>query len=478
MKNKKKYQKVFLSLILIGTLNTNIYAFDSAATIPILTSISEAMKSVDGVLNISLGVDGFGADGRVLTDKVSNALTDYVPEPFRDNAKNAVDACLKDLRGKLFKDIKWPSVEVCGHDIMSDLKADVANYLKQLGTKYEWSLLGGGKGNGGLPISGTKGENKEWLKKHNKEVLKETISKNENPSANGIKAGMDNANNNSDKSYEYNKNEVNYDTVNYTQTLEDIKNISKNINTLGVNFNPAIVTSAGKQMNENTFIDVAITRNMRTNQQLINTYENVLKYREVANEGGTQEEVDNNKINNPAYLKNILVLVPKNITVPVTGASDEAKASGKTQMDHISHSVQSILNFYTDSYENGSSSPMLKADFLKEYFKNTGQDFISNDVDTYNYLVQATKIYHDAMFTQNELKADNSEEGKTQKLLVALESILKMQFVQVSQDYQYGKVMLNTTNASNNLQIALLKNIADKLRLLNYTNANLNTIIK
>jgi len=456
-------KKIVLSIVTVLTLNTQSFAFATLAPLlEVMNVANKGIEGIDSVLNLSITSDGISADGRILTDKVADNMTQWVPEPFQDNAKNAVDACLKDLKKSLMKNIKWPSVEICGHDIVADLKADIDDYLGALKLKYGWQ-----SGHSSLVTSRTGKEPTEYLKKKNKEKLKEAINNNQAPADFGIKRGLDNANNSSDRAYEDDKNNVNFDIINYNQTLEDIKNISKGLVTLGVTFNPAIVSSANKQVNENTFIDIAIKRGIRNNQQLLNTFDNILKYKEVAREGGTDEAVENNKILNPTFLKNLVVLAPKNSKVNIAGTS------GKTQIDYIGHSVKSIFNYMTEG-----TSPMLKPELAKEYFKNADETYVANDVDNFNYLVQGVKIYSDTMANYEQLVADNSENGKHRQITELLEGMLKMNFINLAQDYQYGKAMLNISNASDNVQIALLKNIADKIRLLNYTNANLNTVIK
>lgn len=467
-----KLKKIFL-IIPIFCINTSLFAADAAVLLPTLKSIydagTETLNSVNGFMNASLGINGLSADASILTTKVSAATTKWVPEPLQDNAQNAVQSCLQDFRQQLFSGISWPSVSICGRDIMADLKEDIADYIEKIGLTYSQKWLGENAWEKENKYNfGSEDEEKNYEKKVTQ--IKETISNNKNPAIAGKTAAVKQANTTSEQEYSFKKELLNYDIINYNQTLENIATISKGAKTLGINYNEALMTPANEHKLYNQTLDSVLIDTKRENQQLVNTFENIFKYKEIeenlaSNKNITSSEktkiINFNKITNQNMLKNYLVVGKTSKTV-----SSNDSSILKSDIEETQHNFFNLAPYY--DYSNGKISSI-----------PSGIDELETPLDTnLNYLTQARNIYKDVIKMSGEKTAQNTEEMYKRQLINLLEGNLKLQLIQIAQDYQYGKSMLNITNTNQNIQNSFLKTINDQLRLLQFTTSNINIDLK
>jgi len=282
---KKKI--IFIMTLII--LNTNAFGIVPVAAttglLPVLKNIFKGTKQVFGAVKstglLQVSTSGFGIQASLLTNKVSQVTGQWVPEPFQDNVKNVVGSCLQDLQAKLFKRIKWPSVKVCGHDIIADLRDDIDNYIKEYIVRFNIELFG----RSGLITYRKGGEYPEKdIRKTKKDIFNMVSQYANNPASSGINNSIDNINNLNDTLNQAEKREVVYNVLTYNQTLQNIKDISNGLNTLGVNFNSSIVESAGKQIEEDKHIAFQIKDTERLNQEEINLFSNIFEYRKIRNE--------------------------------------------------------------------------------------------------------------------------------------------------------------------------------------------------
>jgi len=474
MKNFK-IKRITVLIILIFSLNSSAFAgVDTIAMLPVLKNIfkgvADTTKAVSGAMSFQASTNGFGLNASVLTNKVSDVTSKWVPQPFQDNVKNVVGSCLNDLKSKLFKKIKWPSVNVCGHDIIADLKNDIDDYIGQINEKMNWTI------NGFTFVSSLqRQENTAFIKKTKKEMITDlqNIYNSGNIGQSGLKASIDNINNSHDSHDIAKKKRVLYDVLTHNETLQDIVNISKNIETLGVKFNSAVVASASKQKNESLHMDLQIEDTQRLSNQQINMFQNVLEYKRLHNLGVDDKTVDQNKITNVSLFDSYMILRDKNTNVKLPGTK------GKVVLDLISSKIESLASVFQENSSLSSSSLDFSEKFFKEYYKYSDSKGISKEnLDQFSYLTQAIKSFRDSMHNIKELSKNTSQEGNSLRNNAYLEGIMNLMLIQIAQDYQATKSTLNVNNINHSMEISLLKNISDKLRLLNYTNANLNTVLK
>lgn len=481
-----KMKKLGLSIVTTFMLTTHSYAIgDAAVIVPAIETTTASVTSLTSALvanmGLSMSTEGFGANASLLTGNVASVTSKWVPEPFQDNVNNVVGACLQDLKGSLFKGIKWPSVEICGNDIIADLKADIDTYLNKMKLKYDWQILGPRSG----LIALERKEPTAFIRQAKKNNLNNVTQANKEPSKTGMDNSIKNINNSSDALNAGEKNKINYDIIVYNQTLENIKTIAKGEETLGVKFNAAIEASASNQMVENTHIDFHIQDTRRLNQQQINLYQNILEYKRQKSLGADKNVIDENKITNVSLFENMIAFEPKTFKVEIPGTKETDGKGGTTSkkmtVDLIAQNVRSLATYLDDQAAGkdlSSSSLEFSDKFLKEYFAHSEEKFNPSDINNFNYLVQAIKLLGDTLSDVKELTKNNSENGQAQLTNRWLEGLLHMQLLQIAQDFQATRSTLNVSHNNANLQIALMKNMTDKLRLLNYTNANINTMLK
>jgi len=423
MKNFK-IKRITVLIILIFSLNSSAFAgVDTIAMLPVLKNIfkgvADTTKAVSGAMSFQASTNGFGLNASVFV-------------------KNVVGSCLNDLKSKLFKKIKWPSVNVCGHDIIADLKNDIDDYIGQINEKMNWTI------NGFTFVSSLqRQENTAFIKKTKKEMITDlqNIYNSGNIGQSGLKASIDNINNSHDSHDIAKKKRVLYDVLTHNETLQDIVNISKNIETLGVKFNSAVVASASKQKNESLHMDLQIEDTQRLSNQQINMFQNVLEYKRLHNLGVDDKTVDQNKITNVSLFDSYMILRDKNTNVKLPGTK------GKVVLDLISSKIESLASVFQENSSLSSSSLDFSEKFFKEYYKYSDSKGISKEnLDQFSYLTQAIKSFRDSMHNIKELSKNTSQEGNSLRNNAYLEGIMNLMLIQIAQDYQATKSTLNVNN--------------------------------
>jgi hypothetical protein len=456
-------KKLFVLLILL--IGVNSYAVvTEAGAIPILKNLyksgvemTKTLGGIQGTIKSSLNLDGFSVDGAVLTDKIAKETTEWVPSPFKDNAQNAVQACLQDFRKQLFAAIKWPSVNICGYDLIGDLKQDINDYLIALASNMEKKYGNLGANTKANESSEEKTENKAQKKNQ----LRETASNHNHPGITGRQKGIDMINDNSSFSFGIHREQQTFDNINLGRTLENIRNISNGMRVLGLKYNNDLLIPANLYKNQSIIQTDVIKNNMVYNQKEINSFTNILKYKEVEKILKDNGKTDNNlvianKVNNQ-MVKNYIVVRSNTEDISVPGTN------GKMTKVITEHEYQPFL----EVYDNGK----IDNDVLEEFNGN-------NKSNNFNYLIQANKIFSDVMNTTAQFVDSSDKDSKHRTLVTLLEGLNKLSLIQIAQDYQYDKVMLNITNNNSNVHTSLLKTLNDKIRLLQLTLNNLNIDLK
>ena len=472
-------KKILSSSLIIGSLllipQTSFALTETATLLPVLKNIFKAgtdtLQAVKTSMNITASTNGFGINAQAMTNQVSNVASKWVPEPFQDNVKNVVGSCLQDLQGKLFKKIKWPSATICGHDIIADIKQDIDDQLKDINIKIIFTI------NGPSLVSPLyQSENTEYIRKVKQKMINDLNGVyNEGDFSNkGIQSALDAINNTSDAKQANKQEDAIQKVITWNSTLDNIDKISKNLEVLGVHFNPTIVSSAAHYLsNDSKLTDAIISETKRYNRQDLNLFKNFFEYKKVNqiySHNHNNDIVDKNRILNVSKLSNYIVFdqgdKKYNITIPGAKGKD-------IKVNLIANKITTL-----DKVTNPSSSDLgFNRKFFRNNYKDNGSNVNSNNITNFNYLTQAVKIYKNINENFGDLIQDTSNNGMQFRSTAYLEGIMQLLMIQIAQDYQYGVSDLNIKTNNAAITHSLLKNISDKLRLLHYTDANLNSIL-